>query len=317
VIIPARGAAATIGRTLAGLARQDLDEELEVIVALDGPADGTEGAVAAADQGARIVPVPPGAEQGPGGARNRGAAVARGSVLAFTDADCEPEPSWLSSGLGCLEGADLVQGAVRPVSGAAAGPFDRTVIVAGESGWYEAANLLVRRELFEQLGGFEDWLPMPAQSRIGGRPRMGEDVWFGWRARRSGARVRFCPDCVVRHAVFARSPIEYVAEHARRVHFPALAAKIPELRRTTFFGRLFLDRRTAAFDAALLGVAVALARRKRWPLAGAMPYLAIASQRFSARHPGTAKVLLADLAADALSLASLAVGSRRARTLLL
>ena len=36
MIIPARDAAATVGRTLDALSCQDLDEEFEVIVALDG-----------------------------------------------------------------------------------------------------------------------------------------------------------------------------------------------------------------------------------------------------------------------------------------
>lgn len=317
MIIPARDAAATIGRTLAALAAQDLDEEFEVVVALDGPADGTAEAVADAAPGARVLPAPPDAEPGPAAARNRGAAAARGAILAFTDSDCEPEPSWIAHGLGCLGSADLVQGAVRPVPGPVPGPFDRTVIVDRQSGLFETANLLVRRELFERLEGFEDLLPMRSRSRIGARPRMGEDVWFGWRARRAGARVGFCPAAVVRHAVIRRSALEYVAEPARRVHFPALAARIPELRRSFFFARYFLDRRTAAFDAALLGAGAALARRSWWPLAAALPYAAIASRRFSLRHPGTAKVLAADIAADCVSFAALAAGSARARALVL
>ena len=191
------------------------------------------------------------------------------------------------------------------------------MFVDRESGLFETANIFVTRDLFERLDGFEDWLPMPSRSLVEGRPSMGEDVWFGWRARRAGARVVFCPDSVVRHAVIPRSVVEYVAEHARRVHFPAMAKKVPELRRSTFFAHCFLDRRTAAFDAALSGALVALRRRSRWPLLAAVPYLAIASRRVSIRRPRTAKVAIADLAADGLSLASLAVGSIRARSLLL
>jgi glycosyltransferase involved in cell wall biosynthesis len=35
--------------------------------------------------------------RGPGQARNAGAQIARGSFLAFTDADCRPEASWLNA----------------------------------------------------------------------------------------------------------------------------------------------------------------------------------------------------------------------------
>lgn len=59
---------------------------------------------------------------------------------------------------------------------------------------YETANLLVTRELFDRIEGFEDWLP----ARLG-KP-LAEDVWFGWRARRAGARTAFCSEAIVHHA---------------------------------------------------------------------------------------------------------------------
>jgi GT2 family glycosyltransferase len=312
VVIPASGASATIGRTLSALAAQDLNEDFEVVVALDGPDDGSAALVEDHDRVDAVVPALMGT-RGAGAARNRGAARAKGSLLAFTDADCEPEPGWLSHGVACLEHADLVQGAVRPVTGATPGPFDRTVTVDRETGLFETANLLVRRDLFERLGGFEDWLPLRLDAQPDSRP-MGEDVWFGWRARRAGARVEFCPRSVVAHAVIRRSARQYVGEHARRVHFPALAGRIPELRYTTFFARYFLDRRTAAFDAAALGLVIAVARRSAWPLMAAAPYAAIAARRFSIRRPGSAKVVAADVAADVVSIAALARGSLRAGT---
>jgi glycosyltransferase involved in cell wall biosynthesis len=315
VVIPAFRAAATIGQTLTALAAQDLSEDFEVIVSLDGPDDGTAAVAASHERVDTVVPALEGS-RGAGAARNRGAARARGSVLAFTDADCMPLPDWLSRGMACLDGADLVQGAVRMLPGSAPGPFDRSVVVDRESGWFETANLLLRRELFERLGGFEDWLPLQSRGGEPGRP-MGEDVWLGWRARRAGARVSFCPECVVHHAVIRRSAVEYVAENARRVHFPALARRIPELRRHTFFARCFLDRRTASFDAALLGLMLGAVCRRGWPLAAALPYAATVSRRASRGHPRSAKVVLADVAADFLSFGSLAAGSARARTLLI
>jgi hypothetical protein len=67
----------------------------------------------------------------------------------------------------------------------------------------------------------------------------------------------------------------------------------------------------------MLRLALALRHRSGWPLAAALPYLALASRRSSLRHPRTAKVVAADLAADGLTLASLIVGSVRAKSLLL
>jgi glycosyltransferase involved in cell wall biosynthesis len=311
VIIPARDTAATIGRTLDALARQRLEGSFEVIVVIDGHDPATAAAAAGSATQPRVLDASGRDAHGAGAARNRGAAAANASVLAFTDADCEPAPDWLARGLRALGGADLVQGAVRPVPGVEIGPYDRTVAVRGESGLFETANLLVRRELFARLGGFEDWIAAR------GRP-MGEDVWFGWRARRAGARVVFAADAVVHHAVFRRGAREFIAEHARRRFFPPMARRIPELRTAFFYRRWFLSRRSAAFDVALVGAVAAAAKRSPMPLAAALPYVALLRRNgLSLRGAEAARVTMANVAADSVSLAALMWGSVGARTLLL
>ena len=307
VVVPARDADATLGRTLEALARQRLDEPYEVVVVDDGSADGT---AALAERFGDPVRVVRGSGRGAGRARNAGAAAARGSVLAFTDADCYPAPGWLAAGLAALRGADLVQGAVEPEPGVRMGPFDRSLWVRGESGLYESANLIVRRELFERLGGFEDWIG------AGGRP-IGEDVWLGWRARRAGARTAFAPDALVHHAVVARGAREYVAERRRLEHFPALVARVPELRESLLFGRLFLSPRSAAFDLALAGAAAALAARSRLPLLAAAPYALAIARRALESGPRAPLAAPVEVAADAVGLAALARGTVRERTAVL
>ncbi len=240
VVIPARNSATTIGKTLDALERQDLEEPYEVLVVDDGSTDATAAIVEEAEGPIRLLRASP---SGPAGARNRGAAEARGAVLAFTDSDCVPTRRWLRAGLEAMRSADLVQGAVEPDPGASHYPLERTVWVVEEVGLYETANLFVRRELFERLGGFEDWL-----APVVGKP-LAEDVWLGWRARRAGAAVVFSEDALVHHAVFQITAGELIAEGIRRGHFPAMAARIPELRETLFYRRLFLSRRTAEFDA--------------------------------------------------------------------
>jgi glycosyltransferase involved in cell wall biosynthesis len=309
VIVPARDAASTLGETLRALALQDLDRPYEVIVVDDASSDATPTLAASAPGPVTLLrherPL------GPGPARNTGAASARGDALAFTDADCLPRPDWLRNGLEALGDVDLVQGAVRPDPTVERRPFDRSVWVGAEVGLYETANLFVDRNVFEELGGFEDWLG----ARIG-KP-LAEDLWFGWRARRAGARIAFCDDALVHHAVFRRGPIEYVRERSRLTYFPDIAEKVPELRGELFFGRVFLNRRTAAFDAAGVGAATALALGSPLPLAAAAPYLWIVAQ--SARGWGRRAPLVAatDLAADGVGLLALLAGSVRRRTLVL
>ena len=183
VIVPARDAEATLGRTLAALAAQRLEEPFEVIVVDAGSRDRT--AAIAAEAGARVIDAGP---LGPAEARNRGAAEARADALAFTDSDCFPEPGWLAGGLRGLEGSALVQGLVRPEQGVPMGPFDRSVSVGGEAGLYETANLFVRRDVFKEVGGFEEWLRPSI-----GPPHMAEDLHFGWKVRRSGGHDASAP----------------------------------------------------------------------------------------------------------------------------
>jgi glycosyltransferase involved in cell wall biosynthesis len=296
VVIPARDAAPTIGATLAGLAAQEHAPD-EVIVVDDGSLDGTLELARAAAVVTRVVR---GAGDGPGAARNAGAAAASGDVVAFLDADCEPQPRWLSAGLRALADADLVQGRTTPPPGEPIGPYDRTLWVVAPWGLFETANLFVRRELFDSLGGFEPWLS-PARSK-----ELAEDVWFGWRAVRSGARTGFCEEALVHHAVFERGAGDYVAERLRLRCFPAMAARIPELREAFFWRRAFLTPRSAAFDAALAGVLLAAGSRRAWPLALALPYALIARRRRRAWP--------VDLVADAVGLGALLTGSVRARS---
>jgi glycosyltransferase involved in cell wall biosynthesis len=302
VIVPALDASATLPRTLAALADQTAAPH-EVIVVDDGSSDGT-GAIAAR-HGATVVRQ---SRSGPGAARNAGVAASSGDALAFTDADCFPTRGWLAAGVDALAGADLVQGKVDPDPEAPLGPFDRTIWVGRESGLYETANLFVRREVFDRVGGFEVWL----EPEIG-KP-LGEDMWFGWRARRSGAGTAFCPTALVHHAVFPRRPAAFVAERRRLRYFPAMAAKMPELRREFFYARWFLSRRSAAFDAALAGTATALACRSRWPLAAALPYASMVYRDARPHRHRAPLVAAVGVAADAVGLAALARGAARSRT---
>jgi glycosyltransferase involved in cell wall biosynthesis len=306
VIIPARDAAATLGATLAAIARQDSPASCEVIVIDDGSTDDT---VAVAGAGALPVRVLRATGAGPAAARNLGAAAATGRVLAFTDADCVPESGWLAAGLGEMESADLVQGRVLPPEDVDVGPYDRYLVVTAEYGLYETANLFVARDLFERLGGFESILT----------PRrgieLGEDVWLGWRARRAGARTAFSEAALVRHEVFRRGPRGYVAERARLRFFPALAGRIPELRHDFFYRRWFLNARSARFDMAVAGVAAAVLTRRAAPAILAVPYLGALRTRARA-SPRPVEVAAVELAADAVGAAAMVYGSLRSRSLL-
>ncbi len=328
VVIPARNAEATLGRTLDALAAQEVNTPFEVIVVDDGSTDRT--ARIATEHGVGATLVSNRGARGPGRARNCGVARATAKNIAFTDSDCFPSPSWLAAGLRALEDLDLAQGRVLPDPHADRGPFDRTVNVNGESGYYETANLFIRRSVFSQIGGFEDWVveggdgvfgwraPSNGRTAPATKRTIGEDVLLGWEARRLGARVGFAKGAVVHHAVFPMSSSQAIRYRWAYRHLPALARRIPEMRGRAFYRNWFLDRRTAFFDVALAGAVCAVVTRRPTFLVFALPYARWVWQEASAwPRDDFVRVAGTRVAIDGVAFIALAVGSVGWRSLLI
>jgi glycosyltransferase involved in cell wall biosynthesis len=307
VVITAHDAAETLGRTLEAIARQRLAQDFEVVVVDNGSSDGTAEVVEKASLEVVLVRQE---DRGISGGRNSGIEAARAPVVAFTDSDCFPTSGWLDEGLRALDGVDILQGPVHPDPAAPFRPFDRSLWIYGETGRFETANLFVRREVLDRVGGFEDCI----EPEIG--KAFGEDIWFGWRARRAGARSAFCPNALVHHAVFPRGARAFVAERRRYRYFAAVCALVPELR-GHFFARYFLNDRTARFDAALVGCVLALAARRRLPLLLAIPYAYWSARHSLAWGRRAPQVAGVGLVADVVGFASLVRGSVRWRSLVL
>jgi glycosyltransferase involved in cell wall biosynthesis len=281
VIIPARDAGPTLDRTLTSIREQELDRPFEVLVVDDGSRDETASIARRYEPLVSVISLTQ--ALGPGAARNRGVNAARAPALAFTDADCFPSPSWLARGLDALERADLVQGRVEPDPAVPRTPFDRSLSVEGDGGFYQTANLFVRREVFDAVGGFRDWaLEQPGRRRWSvdrrrgraTRTPIGEDTLFAWRGLRAGRRSAFASDAVVHHAVVPGDIRDAVADrwHWSR-DMPGLARVVPELRQAVFYRRWFFAHWTAQFDLALAGAAAALLTRRKLFLLSTVPYL--------------------------------------------
>jgi len=304
VVVPARNAAQTLPSTLAALAAQSFAEPYEIIVVDNGSSDATQALARAAG-----VVVVRGPGRGPGPARMAGVAAARHDILAFTDADCAPEPGWLTAGVTALRaGHVLVQGWTGPPPEAAVGPWDRTLRVGAAVGLFETANLFVTRTAFDEAGGFGDGLEAP------GHAPFGEDALLGWALRRRGLPTAFEPAARVRHCVFPRDLRGHLAELERRALFPHLVRAIPELRRALLWRRVFLHRRDALLVAMVAGLATAAITRR--------PAVALVGVPWAAEVAHDARTLGPRLAAgralsDVWSVAFAARGSVQARTLVL
>jgi GT2 family glycosyltransferase len=192
VVIPVRDDPAGVQAVTAALERQTLPrEQFEVIVAVDG------GEPPAVPAGMRIDAGPP---RNSYAARNRAARATHGGVLAFTDADCLPAPDWLAQGLAAIEGADIVAGAVRFTVEGRLTPWALIDIehnldqeAAVRRNVAVTANLFMRRETFDAIGGFDETLPS------------GSDHDAVSRAASAGAVLRYADGAGVRHPARSRA----------------------------------------------------------------------------------------------------------------
>jgi len=146
----------------------------------------------------RLLRQPP---SGPARARNAGAAVARGDLLAFTDDDCEPAPDWLE----CLvlrqqkDPDAAIGGRVRNsldgnrYSQASQILLDYLYLRSNpdpeEAVFFASCNLAVPRRQFLEAGGFNDFYPFAAA----------EDRGFCRHWKERGGRLIYASEAVINH----------------------------------------------------------------------------------------------------------------------
>lgn len=193
VIIPAFNASATLGECLGALARQaGPHPDFEVIVVDDGSTDDT--AAIALDAGVRVERI---AHAGRAAARNHGAQVARGSILLFTDADCEPRSDWVArlsepfqdSTVAGARGVYLTRQrslVARFVQQEYEDKYRRLEPLQSID-FVDTYSAAYRRDVFLAHGGFDASL------------RFDEDQEFSFRLSNQGLRLVFAPEAAVYH----------------------------------------------------------------------------------------------------------------------
>lgn len=191
VIIPHYNDLPALNRCLVSIAEQTFPADRTEVIVCDNaslPPEDIERFLAGR---ARLAVEP---VKGAGPARNRGAAIARGDVLAFIDCDCIADPRWLDEGLAALTTADLIGGRVNVFSDAArptgADIFEQIFAFDFRSyiedkGFTGAGNLFVPKAVFEKVGGFSNGVS--------------EDVEWSKRAVAKGFRLRYAHEAVVMH----------------------------------------------------------------------------------------------------------------------
>lgn len=216
VVIPSYARPTALRRCLTALSAQTLPREhYEVIVVDDGSPVPLED-VTAACRGPLDLTLLRQQNAGPGAARNRGAAIARGELLVFTDDDCLPDPDWLEAMARqhAATPADLLGGRVvnhdtkniyaETSQFILEGAYRYYAAHPGPGQFFASNNMAVPAAAFAELGGFDETFQVASEDR---------DLCARWHA--SGRTLRSVEVALVRHAPrldlvrFARQHFNY------------------------------------------------------------------------------------------------------------
>jgi glycosyltransferase involved in cell wall biosynthesis len=202
IIIPTYNRPAELAACLESLACLDYPlGRFEVIVVDDGSQIRLETLVASFSDRLDIVLVRQ-PHSGPAVARNKGAAQAKGELLAFTDDDCTPAADWLKTlAARFAETPDIMIGG-RTLNVLLDNPYSTASDLLirylyayynrdpHQAGFFTSNNLTVPQGRFRQIGGLDMFFP-----RAGAEDREFCERWL-----RHGFRMIYAPEVLIYHA---------------------------------------------------------------------------------------------------------------------
>ena len=289
IVVATHGRNPLLARCLRALARQAYPANAyEVVVADDAASAATRACVEriadASPISIRYVPVL--ARHGPAAARNVGWRLAHGTVIAFTDDDTVPHEGWVRGFVdAAARGIDAGWGVIIVPTGDP--PTDHERDVKGlEHAGFVTANAFCRRDVLDDLGGFDERYPTAW--------REDSDLFF--RLLERGYRVEHVPESVVVHPV-RPAPWAASLRKERKHEWDALLYKE---HRELYRQYVHPDKPHlyyAIVGALALGAVGAATRRRRLATAGATAWgiltSALAARRL--RHTSHAPAHVADV----------------------
>ncbi len=255
IVIPGYNRAKELERCLRSLFVLDYPAEcLEIIVVDDASNDETRMMLQHLQQeatanGFAIRTFSHEKQLGAGTSRNTGSAAAQYELVAYIDSDCVASQSWLKELVPAFQDAKVgaVGGMIRAYdmkalfgryedvrSSLYRGAYTQQVSLKGPLTYLPTANLLVRREIWQQLGGF---IPMT----------FGEDVDFCRRLLLSGSSILYIARGAVYHDYRTKLQ-DFLHIHVAYASTEAMLLKRHPTERRT----LFLPLEQAIFAIALI-----------------------------------------------------------------
>lgn len=203
VIVPAYNVEETLSTLLDSLSNQSC-RDFELVIVDDCSKDNT--CQVAESYNCTLVRLP--RNRGPATCRNIGVKKAEGDILLFTDSDCRVEYNWierieerfLQNDIDAVMGkvvlmpstllGDSISALGFPAGGATG--FDKIwkVDSKGFTNSLSTCNCAIRKNAFEEIGGFNESFPFPG----------GEDSLLAYNLRKLNYRIKYCPDIMVYHA---------------------------------------------------------------------------------------------------------------------
>ncbi len=194
IIIPAYNCEQTISQVLDCVFQQSY-QPIEVIVVDDGSSDKSAELIKRYNQVRYFHQT----NAGPAKARNKGAAMAKGDVIFFTDSDCFADQDWIKNAMIYFnhKKADVVAGSygiANPESTLALCVHQEIIyrhqyLMGEKTVVFGSYNVGMRKSIFKQVGGFDESYLHAS----------GEDNDLSYKITKKGYEMYFCLDAIVRH----------------------------------------------------------------------------------------------------------------------
>jgi len=219
VIIPVYNGERYLAEALESVLAQG-DPALEVLVVDDGSTDGTEAVARSFGAPVRHIAQ---AQAGAGAARNRGATLAQGALLAFLDADDRWRPGKLARQRATFAAdpdLQIVFGHVRPFICPTL-PEEKKARLHGPPEplpGFHPGTMMIRREAFFHAGPFDtQW-------------QAGEFIDWYARAVERGLKMHMLPEVVMERRLHDTNQGVYGRDHYRRDYLRILRATLARRR---------------------------------------------------------------------------------------